>query len=372
MAKLGFGLMRLPLIDKDDNGSIDMKESGKLFDAFMASGFNYFDTAYIYHRYKSETAFRELIKKYPRESYILADKMPTMKLEREDQLEPFFEEQLEKTGAGYFDNYLLHDINISNYDSKIQPFGAFDFVRKKKEEGKIKNLGFSFHDCADLLDRVLTDHPETDFVQLQINYLDWENESIQSRLCYETARKHGKKIIIMEPVKGGTLVNIPDGAKKALELARPGSTPASWALRFVKDLEGVDTVLSGMSDMNQLLENIATFKDESPMNDEEKKALDAAVDIINNHVEIPCTGCSYCTDGCPNSIPIPKYFELYNTFYVLKTKGFSPNFEYYENLIGNGAGKASECIKCGACEEVCPQHLPIRGYLEKVSGLFEN
>ena len=370
MKKLGFGFMRLPLKDSNDSKSIDFEQVNYMVDAFLEKGFTYFDTAYMYHDYISEETLGEvLVKRHPRESYTVATKMPTMFLKVKEDLERIFAEQQTRTGLEYFDYYMLHNLNMDHY--KIaEKLDAFSFIIQKKKEGKVREIGFSFHDKADLLEEILTAHPEVDFVQLQINYLDWNNDSIQSGKCYETAVKHGKKVIVMEPVKGGTLADLPEEAGKVLKKLHPDWSEASWAIRYAASLKNVMVVLSGMSNQQQLLDNTTYMKDVNPLTESEMEAVTQVVKIMKSQSVIPCTACQYCVEGCPVNIPIPKYFELYNVEKQSKVIGFSVHSVYYEDLTKTH-GKASECIKCGKCESSCPQHLTIRKYLEMVSETFD-
>lgn len=372
MKKLGFGCMRLPITDENNQTSVDFRQFCNMVDSFLEQGFTYFDTAYMYHDFKSEEFVKEaLVRRHPRKSFTLATKMPTMFLKKEEDLERIFNEQLEKCGVEYFDYYLLHNLNAVNYPV-AEKLNAFDFVVKKKAEGKIKHIGFSFHDGAELLDEILTKHPETEFVQLQINYLDWDSQGIQSGMCYDVAVKHNKPVVVMEPIKGGTLINIPDEAKKLLRETDPNMSVASWAIRFAASLENVMVVLSGMSDFQQLKDNTSYMKDFVPFNQKEKQVIESVTNIIKSSIAIPCTACRYCVKGCPKNIPIPTYFGLYNEEMRMNKKVlFSPQSVYYGNYIKN-YGKASDCIGCHQCEKSCPQHIKIVDMLKKVAETFEN
>lgn len=368
--KLGFGLMRLPLKNQNDDGNIDIELTSKMVDTFLERGFTYFDTAWMYCAFKSEEAAREaLVKRHPRDSYTLADKLHAGFIQNKDDRDKIFNEQLRKTGVEYFDYYLLHDVGLDHYKA-YSDLDCFRWLMDKKEKGFVKHIGFSYHDNAELLDKVLTEHPEMEFVQLQINYLDWESEGVQSRKCYEVARKHKKPVIVMEPVKGGTLAKVPEAVEEHFKSYNENASIPSWAIRFAAGLEGVMMVLSGMSDMEQLLDNTGYMMDFKPLTAEEQKIVWEAVEILNANIAIPCTGCSYCTEGCPKKIAIPKYFSLFNAdMQEIKEKGWTPQGEYYDRLTGV-FGKASDCIACGKCEKVCPQHLPIIDDLKEVAKHF--
>lgn len=370
--KLGFGMMRLPLLDKDDDGSIDIELTKKMVDVFMERGFTYFDTAWMYCNYKSEEAVKAaVVDRYPRDSFTLATKLHAMYVHSFEDRDKIFNEQLRKTGVGYFDYYLLHDVNVHSYET-YKKFDCYEWLKEKKSKGLTHHIAMSFHDGADFLDKVLTEWPEIEFVQLQLNYLDWGSLGVQSRRCYETAVKHGKKVIVMEPVKGGTLAKLPESVETMFHAHSPAASNASWAIRFAASCPEVFMVLSGMSDMQQVLDNTSYMQDFKPLDDEERAIIKSAVDIINGTITVPCTGCSYCTDGCPMNIAIPKYFSLYNADKQEDAeKGWSSHGEYYYNLTKN-FGKASDCIGCGQCESVCSQHLPIRKYLKDIAGHFES
>ena len=369
--KLGFGLMRLPRLDPNDEGSIDLEQTKQMVDSFLQRGFTYFDTAWMYCAFKSENAVKEaLTSRHPRESYTLATKLHAAYIHSLDDRDAIFNTQREKTGVEYFDYYLLHDVGAEHYEI-YKKYDCFAWIAEKKRQGLIKHMGFSFHDTAEVLDKILTEHPEMEFVQLQINYLDWDSEGVQSRKCYEVATKHGKPVIVMEPVKGGTLAKLPAAAEALLRQADPGASIPSWAVRFAASLPNVKMVLSGMSSTEQLLDNTGYMQDFAPLTQQEQAVIAQVVGIINASIAIPCTGCSYCTEGCPMHIAIPKYFSLYNAeIQELKEKDFTSQGTYYGNLTQT-FGKASDCIACGQCESVCPQHLPIIENLKRVAKQFE-
>ena len=370
--KLGFGLMRLPVNDPANAADVDVKQVCQMVDLFMEKGFTYFDTAWMYNAFASENVVKEaLTSRYPRESFTLATKLHAGFFNSFEDRDKIFNAQLEKTGAGYFDYYLLHGIEEAMLP-KYEKFDVFNWVLEKKAQGLVKHAGFSFHDKAELLDKILTDHPEMEFVQLQINYLDWESQWIQSRACYEVCVKHRKPVIVMEPVKGGTLAKIPEDAEKLFKEKDPAMSVPSWAIRFVASLENVMVVLSGMSNTAQMQDNLSYMEDFQPLTEEEKALCFKVADVINSQIAIPCTACHYCTEGCPMHIAIPEYFSIYNEDMRehLEEKGWTINFTNYE-LLGNKFGKASECIECGQCEGVCPQHLTIIDFLKQVADHYE-
>jgi predicted aldo/keto reductase-like oxidoreductase len=341
-----------------------------MVDTFLEKGFTYFDTAYVYHGYRSEDAVREsLVKRHRRDEFELATKLPMRDFKSAEDMERIFDEQLEKCGVDYFDYYLLHNMGVNAY-KKACEFDSFGFGRRKKQEGKIKNFGISFHDTPELLDEILTVHPELDFVQLQINYIDWENPGIQSRRCHEVARKHGKPIIVMEPCKGGNLALVPEKAKQLMKEYNQAASVPSWAIRFAASQEGVIMVLSGMNTMEQLLDNTSYMADFKPLSREEYKIIGQVIDIINKNTAIPCTTCRYCEKDCPTNIAIPDYFALYNSAKRAVTSNISSQFVYYMNLAANH-GKAGDCIGCKQCESACPQHLKITELLKDVSATFD-
>ena len=362
--KLGFGLMRLPKMEDDDK-KIDIEHTKKMVDAFLAAGFTYFDTARVYG--ESEDAIRQaLIERHPRESFQLASKLAAwVKCETREDAIAQFETSLEKTGAGYFDYYLLHNLGEKRTEV-FDRFGLWDWAQEQKAKGLIKHLGFSMHDRADALDRILTEHPEMEFVQLQINYADWESPSIQSRACYEVARKHNKPVIVMEPVKGGMLATPPEGVRKVFEAADATASPASWAIRFAADLPGVLTVLSGMSTLEQMEDNLSFMRDFNGLTEEERGVIAKAQAEIAKIPLIPCTVCDYCAKVCPMEIGISGSFSAMNSYTLFQDLEKARGDENW--LVGgHNKKKAAECVQCGLCEEACPQHIAIREELEKVA-----
>lgn len=374
MSQLGFGFMRLPLTDPNDPAAIDIPRVEEMVDAFFAAGFTYCDTAWMYHNFTSEeTVGRTVVARYPRERFSVASKMPADMLRSRDQVEELFEAQKRKLGVTYFDRYLAHDLNAMSYE-QAKKYRVLEFLRRKREQGEIRCLGFSCHDNAEYIDRLLTECPFFEFVQLQINYLDWESEGVQSRKCYEVCQKHGKPVVVMEPVKGGTLARLPERAEALLRSVHPDWSPAAWALRFVGGLPGVETVLSGMSSLQQMEENIALFRGMEPLTAQEKQTLEQAAALIRESVAIPCTGCSYCVEKstCPRNIPIPAYFGLYNTQKLLTRRDWTPEMEIYASYLAQGRGRASDCIACRRCERVCPQHIEISRCMQEVRAALED
>ena len=363
MKKLGFGTMRLPLLDPQDEKSIDQEQVNAMADLFLSKGFTYVDTAYAYHEGASEVACRRAFtERYDRDKFLLADKMPSFLIQSEQDYDRFFAEQLERCGVSYFDYYLLHNLGTEYY-ARNERFGGFEYMQKLKADGTAKHIGFSFHDQPELLEEILTAHPEMEFVQLQINYADWENENVQARRCYEIACRHQKDVIVMEPVKGGGLANLPHDAELLLRSVHPDASPASWAIRYAASLPECITVLSGMSNLSQVEDNLSYMEEFQPLTAQERAVLEQATEIIHRSIAVPCTACRYCVEGCPEHINIPAYFAAYNN---LKQYG---GLNYNRSSVGYG--KASACIACGQCEEICPQHLPIIEELKHVAESFE-
>ena len=363
--KLGFGLMRLP---KNGAGKIDIEQTKEMVDLFMAAGLTYFDTAFVYDGGDSEKAAKAaLVDRYPRESFTLATKLCAwQQAGSEEGAKKQFYISLERTGTGYFDYYLLHALQAGNYKTYDQ-YHIWDFVREQKEKGLIKHWGFSFHSTPELLDEILTAHPDAEFVQLQINYADWENPNVTSRQNYEVARKHGKSIVVMEPVKGGALADPPKEVQNILKEADPKASFASWAIRYAASLDGILTVLSGMSNVAQMQDNLSYMKEFQPLNEKEQEAIKKAQEVLNGVKSIPCTACHYCTDGCPQQIPIPEIFAARNKQLVWGQ--LEEGRRDYEKAVANG-GAASDCIACGQCEGACPQQIDVISRLKGCAEVF--
>ncbi len=363
--KLGFGLMRLPMINEE----VDLEQTKQMVDLFLEKGFTYFDTAYGYLGGKSEAAAKAaLVDRHPRDSFQLATKLPAWAgATTAEEAKNMFWTSLERTGAGYFDYYLFHNLG-GDRTKAFDDFAIWDFLAEQKHKGLIKRLGFSFHDTADVLDGLLHEHPDMDFVQLQINYADWESQSIQSRKCYEVARSHGKPVIIMEPVKGGSLANLPQNVAEPMCRFAPERSLSSWALRFAASLDGLITVLSGMSSLEQMKENLSTMEPFEPLSPEERQVVDEVQKRLESVERIPCTDCQYCVKGCPQKVVIPRIFSAMNTLLVYNNlEGAKGNYAW-ETRDG---GKAGECVACGQCESACPQHIAIIDELRRASSLLE-
>ena len=366
MPKLGFGLMRLPEKDK----KIDLEQVCRMVDAYLDAGLNYFDTAYVYHGGNSEKIVKEaLVKRHPRDRFMVATKLPAWCMKKEADRDRIFNEQLERCGLDYFDLYLLHSVEEGGNGETYDRLDCYNWALQKKAEGKIRHFGFSFHGSPEYLEKVLDAHPEVEFVQIQLNYLDWENPVVRSGQLYEILLRRGIPMVIMEPVKGGTLAKLTPELEAKFRAARPEASIASWAFRFVGSLPGVMTILSGMSTPEQMADNIATFTRFVPLSDAEKALVEEVRGIMLNVPRIGCTACRYCTDGCPMNIAIPDVFRSVNTIKVYGDE-FQPK-NFYRALIAQGHGKAADCVACGQCEGVCPQHLPIIELMKDASGLLD-
>lgn len=359
----GFGCMRLPMTD----GEVDIPQTCQMVDAFLDAGFNYFDTAHGYLGGKSELALKEcLTSRYPRDRYILTDKLTNFFFKKEADIRPFFESQLEACGVDYFDFYLMHAQGAENFKF-FKDCRAYETAFELKAEGKVRHVGISFHDKAEVLEQILTEYPQVEAVQIQFNYVDYDDLAVESRKCYEVCRRHNKPVIVMEPVKGGNLVNLPENAKAVFDELGSAS-PASYAIRFAAGFPGIMMVLSGMSSIEQMQDNISFMKDFKPLDEKELEAVEKVQEIFRNMNLIPCTACRYCEAGCPKQIKIPDLFAVMNTKQIYHDW----NADYYYNNVHTAPGhKASDCIKCGKCEKACPQHLKIRGLLEDVAKEFE-
>ncbi len=366
--KLGFGCMRLPQTNPDDPTAIDIEQFKQMVDVFMEAGCTYFDTAYVYHDGASETALKEaLVDRYPRESYTIATKCLAWAQPDKESAQSNLTTSLERLGVDYVDFYLLHNVG-GNRTVKFDEYDMWEFARQKKEEGLIKNVGFSIHDGADVLDELLTAHPDMDFVQLQVNYLDWDDPVVESRKCMEVAQKHNVPVVIMEPARGGRLVELPERAVEVLKAVDPDKSLASWAYRFCYNLPNVIAVLSGMSTLDQVKENVADFKANAPFTDAEKKAIDDAIEALKSVGTIPCTACRYCVKDCPAGVKIPEILSLMNL------EKMTENHEFVKGLYSwqTAAGPASRCTQCGTCEDMCPQSIDIINQLEEAADLYED
>ena len=358
----GFGCMRLPMQGEE----VDLEETCRMVDAFLDAGFNYFDTAHGYISGKSEPALRAcLTSRYPRESYILTDKLSGYLFEKNEDIRPLLDKQLAACGVEYFDFYLMHAQNKDLF-ARFKECRAYETALELRDEGKIKHFGISFHDQAPVLDQILTEYPQIEVVQIQLNYVDFEDASVQSRKCLEVCRKHGKPAIIMEPVKGGSLINLPEEARKVFDDLGGGSY-ASYAIRFAASQEGVMMVLSGMGNMDMMNDNLSYMTDFKPLDEREMAAIAKVCDIFRSQDLIPCTACRYCVDGCPMSISIPDLFACLNA----KKAWNNWNTAYYYGIHTKTGGCAGDCIGCGQCEDICPQHLKIRDLLTEVSAEFD-
>ncbi len=365
MPKLGFGLMRLP----EKGGSIEMDKVCRMVDAYMDAGMNYFDTAYVYHSGKSEPVVKEaLVKRYPREAFQVATKLPVWEMRSAEDKDRIFQEQLDRAGVDYFDYYLLHSIEDGTYET-YEKYDCFRWGMKKKEEGRIRHFGFSFHGSPRVMEKILDEHPEMEFVQIQLNYADWENPVVCSGELYRILYERNIPMIIMEPVKGGTLAGLKPELEAKYRAVRPEASIASWAFRFVGSLPGVMTILSGMTTEEQMKDNLSTFLDFEPLSAKEKAVIEEVTGIMLNIPQIGCTACRYCTDGCPMKISIPDVFRSVNTM-KLYDEEFRPK-AFYKDLTAR-SGKASDCIACGQCEKVCPQHLPISKLMKEAAALLDD
>ncbi|MDL2246163.1 aldo/keto reductase [Methanobrevibacter sp. OttesenSCG-928-K11] len=362
--KLGFGLMRLPMIGEE----IDIAQTQEMVDLFIKKGFTYFDTAYLYHNQKSEEVIKKtLVDKYSRDKFQLSSKLPAWMAKSGKEAKNMFKTSLKRTGVDYFDFYLLHNLG-ENRTEAFDNYDIWNYLLEKKEEGFIKHLGFSSHAKAVELDEILRKHPEMDFVQLQINYADWESDAIQSRKCYEVARAHKKPIIIMEPVKGGALVKLPKQVEKIFTNAEPNQSLPSWALRYAASFDNVITVLSGMGTINQMRENISIMENFKPLNSEEIETIEKARDELKKIPQIPCTDCDYCLEECPKNVAISNIFRVNNDYLVYNDIYMAKGKYYWETL---NVGKASDCDECGNCEKICPQNIQIITELKKSAKLLE-
>ena len=367
--KLGFGLMRLPVIGGNPE-NIDLEQVCKMVDLFLERGFTYFDTAWAYHNGKSEEAARgALVKRHPRDSFLLASKLPTFAITAKEQVQQMFAQSLERSGAGYFDYYLLHNLNGFIYDGIVTEFGMFEAMKEWKETGKIRHIGFSFHDNAETLDRILTEHPEVEFVQICVNYLDWNHETVQAKKCYEVIRKHGKQAVVMEAVKGGTLANLPSDAKALLKAKDASMSPVDWSLRYGASLDGVLVTLSGMSNLEQVDQNTRCMNQFRPLDKEEHTVLEQAAALMDSKMKYPLKNVEQFSDVCPKGIPVGSYIQYYNEAIQEVNTAFSSELNYYK-LLKQRTVPASECDRCGKCAGLCPD-ADVPGALREAAEFFE-
>lgn len=367
ISQLGFGFMRLPLFNADDPTSVDVEQVKQMVDAFMEAGHTYFDTAYVYHNGISEEILRQaLVERYPRESYTIATKCLAWVQPDAASAQACLDTSLKRLGVDYVDFYLLHNLG-SHRTVKYDEYGMWDWIQAKKDEGVVKNIGFSLHDGPELLEELLTKHPNMDFVQLQVNYLDWENPVVQSRECMAIAEKHGVPVVIMEPARGGRLANLPARGAEMLTQVAPDKSQVSWAYRFCYNLPNVITVLSGMSSLEQVQENVREYREQTPFTPEEQEALSRTVEALQAVDTIPCTNCRYCVKDCPSGVKIPEILAILNLERIVEDHEFAKN--QYSWQAANGL--ASSCIQCGACEDMCPQNIEIIDHLEEAADLYE-
>lgn len=365
--KFGFGCMRLPLTDPEDQTSIDIDQFKKMVDEFMDAGGTYFDTAHVYHQGASERALKEaLVDRYPRDAYTVATKCLAWAIESAEEAKRNLAVSLERLGLDYVDFYLLHNVG-GNRTARFDEYGMWDFVQQKKAEGLVKNVGFSIHDGAETLDALLTAHPNMDFVQLQVNYLDWDDPVVEARACMEVAARHGVPVVIMEPVRGGRLADLPERAARILHEAAPDASLASWAYRFCWHLPNVISVLAGMSTLDQVKDNAASFKADKPFTEAEQAALDGAVAALKSVPTVPCTNCRYCVKECPQGVKIPEIMGLLNLELMVEDRVFVKGLYSWQAA----AGPASTCIECGACEQMCPQSIDIIDQLALAAERYE-
>ena len=366
MNKMGFGFLRLPTVEENETKKIDFELTCKLVDSFLEKGGRYFDTAYTYLKGESETMLREtLVKRHPRDSYMIADKLPGYKVKSYEDNEKYFNEMLERCGVDRFDVFMLHWLTAGNYRI-AEEMNEFGFMRDVKARGQADRIGFSYHDSPELLDEILTAHPETDCVLIQVNWLDWNSATLQAKQLYDVVTRHGKSVMVMEPVKGGSLAKLPDEVAEKLNAADPDMTPAAWALKFAQSLENVEVVLSGMNTLEQIEENM---RDVEPITEAQTAVLMDAAEMLRSTIAVNCTGCGYCVSHCPKKIAIPQYMALYNEY--ARNPGDGWKMQHVFDSIAKNNGKPSECIACGMCEKNCPQKLHIIETLQKLVKPFE-